>query len=393
VARNRRDLRSPAHTRGYADLETELECSAETQGVPEKSQNGTGIARLLDVREPVRPCSRRCVPLQRRLQAESLSASQAGFAIARKRWCCMSASAYAFARGYRQLGLTTIRLAQGLKNPNYFGWKTTVTAPDHWIEHPDDGIAVRLAPSNVVAADIDDLVNSPGVFQKVFGLDLDELKAKTPCVRGRNYQLLFRAPAGVELKHRTATWPKPEGRGNIGLFEFRSGNITTTVPPTFHPGAGRPYAWETSPRNGFPELPRAILDAWVNWPDTQRRVLEHCPWWTPPKPAPMRTIQKRNTDSPSVIQTFNECHDAAAILESHGYRRDGKRFAAPDCKHAAGITLLPSGKIFCHNQGDVLASEYAHDAFDTFRILDHGGDFRAAVRAAAQALGMNQVAA
>jgi putative DNA primase/helicase len=305
----------------------------------------------------------------------------------------MSASAYAHARKYDEMDLVFIRLAPGFKHPNYCGWLTTVRLSEHDIENPHDGIAIRLAPSRLVGIDVDDTVNSPGVFREVLKLDLDELKAKTPCVRGRNYQLLFRAPAGVELKHKTATWPKPEGPGNLCLFELRGGNVTTTVPPTMHPSTGQPYVWETSPRDGFPELPRAILAAWVNWPDTQRRVLEHCPWWTPPKPAPMRTIKKRNTDSPSVIQTFNECHDAAAILESHGYRRDGKRFAAPDCKHAAGITLLPSGKIFCHNQGDVLASEHAHDAFDAFRILDHAGDFRSAVRAAAQILGMNQVAA
>lgn len=32
---------------------------------------------------------------------------------------------------------------------------------------------------------------------------------------------------------------------------------------------------------------------------------------------------------------------------------------------------------------------YAHDAFDCYRILVHGGDFKAAVKAAAYLLGMN----
>jgi putative DNA primase/helicase len=283
---------------------------------------------------------------------------------------------------------------------------TAWNQPQNWItdedsarafytKNPTHGAAVMLAPSGLVAADIDDQINSPGAFRSVFGLDLEELKASTPCVRGQNYQLLFRAPAGLELKHKAATWPKREGRGNTVLFELRAGNVTTTVPPTVHPGTGRPYIWEVSPRGGCPELPQAILDGWLNWPKTQQRIFECCPWWTPPPDALPACASKKASQQreafnrgESVIDAFNAAHDVAAILEAHGYRRDGKRFAAPDCKHAAGITLLPSGKVFCHNQGDVLASERAHDAFDLYVRLEHNGDFRSAVRAAAKALGM-----
>jgi putative DNA primase/helicase len=42
--------------------------------------------------------------------------------------------------------------------------------------------------------------------------------------------------------------------------------------------------------------------------------------------------------------------------------------------------------VFCHHAGDPLSSEHAHDAFDVFRLLEHGGDYRTAVKAAAQAL-------
>jgi putative DNA primase/helicase len=90
----------------------------------------------------------------------------------------------------------------------------------------------------------------------------------------------------------------------------------------------------------------------------------------------------------SVIHEFNAAHDVAALLEAHGYQPDGKRFKAPDCKHGAGVVLLDDGRVYCHNRGDVLASEHALDPFDVYCALDHGGDFKAAVRDAAKILGM-----
>jgi hypothetical protein len=45
------------------------------------------------------------------------------------------------------------------------------------------------------------------------------------------------------------------------------------------------------------------------------------------------------------------------------------------------------------NQGKSTAISKALDAFDLYRILQYGGDYRAAVRAAANSLGLNRAAA
>lgn len=296
---------------------------------------------------------------------------------------------FAYARRYRAHGLATIHLAPGLKYPDY-PWKDALDEPEHWIKHPKDGIAIRLALSGLVALDVDDIPRTERVLQDHRGVSLSELRATMPCVIGRNFQLLFRAP-DVPLKHRSITWPKEDNpRASFVLFEFRAGNITSTVAPTIHPGTGQPYRWENPPRNGFPPLPARLLDLWLDWEETARRARALCPWAPEPKPIAERQASRRDYVGPSIIKQFNALHDVLAILASHGYRRDGKRFAAPDCKHAAGITLLPSGKIFCHHQGDPLRSEHALDCFDVFRVLDHGGDYRAAVRAAAVALGLDR---
>jgi putative DNA primase/helicase len=301
------------------------------------------------------------------------------------------ADAAAFARGYRELGLVTIRLAPGLKHPNYRGWKSTHTDPEHWLAHPHDGIAIRLAPSGLVGLDIDDEARSEIVLRH-FGLELSELKAHAPCAIGRHPKLFYRAP-DIELKHRSVTWPKPNGeRGTFVLWEFRGGNISDTLPPTIHPGTGQPYRWENPPREGFPSLPSRLLELWLDWEETARQACALCPWAPPPKSIPERWAPRRDYTGPSVIEAFNAAHDIGQILERHGYVRRGKRFASPETSHGAGVVLLDDGRVFCHHQGDPLHGEHALDAFDIYRVLEHGGDYRCAVKAAAEALGLNQEA-
>jgi putative DNA primase/helicase len=94
-----------------------------------------------------------------------------------------------------------------------------------------------------------------------------------------------------------------------------------------------------------------------------------------------------------VIQQFNEAHDVGAILEANGYALKGRnRWLFPrSTTGTAGVRLLPNSdppRIFSSHDGDPLADGHAHDAFDVFRILEHAGDMRAAVRRAAAVLGV-----
>src|SRR5690606_20607598 len=58
-----------------------------------------------------------------------------------------------------------------------------------------------------------------------------------------------------------------------------------------------------------------------------------------------------------------------------------------------GVVLLPDAdpqRVFSHHAGDPLATGRAHDAFDCFAVLEHGGDMRAAVKAAADDMGLSR---
>jgi len=299
-----------------------------------------------------------------------------------------------FAERYCELGLALTWTPAGAKGPRHRGWNqlehaitTPVAARRHWSENPAHGIASLLEASRLVSIDVDDEDRSRLVLEHL-GVDLDEQRRTTPCIVGRHFRLLYRAP-DVQLKHRTLAWPTWENP-NAGavILEFRAGMVSDTLPPTMHPGMRRPYAWENPPRHGFPPLPGRLLELWQDWPATSRAALALCPWAPPAKEPPPRRPRGNTGRRESVIHAFNAAHDVAAILEAHGYQRRGRRFVSPDSGHAAGIVLLDSGRIYSHHVGDPLRAEHAHDAFDVYRLLEHRGDVRRATAAAAQALSL-----
>jgi putative DNA primase/helicase len=298
-----------------------------------------------------------------------------------------------YAERYQAHGLSLLKTAPGQKHPAYASWNRPENAipPNYWRTHPSDGIAALLAPSSLVSIDVDDEAVAEPLMQ-TFGVDLRELRMSGPCIVGRHYRLMYRRP-DVELKHRTVKWPKKEEpRCSSVILELRAGLISDTLPPTIHPSTGKPYRWENPPRNGFPPLPPRLLELWLEWPEFNRQALELCPWAPPPKPALPPRTRMREPGRASVIDVFNAAHDVAEILEQHGYQRRGKRFASPGTEHAAGIVLTDDGRVFCHHAGDPLSSDHAHDAFDIYRLLQHGGNFQSAVKAAAEALGLRQTA-
>ena len=91
----------------------------------------------------------------------------------------------------------------------------------------------------------------------------------------------------------------------------------------------------------------------------------------------------------SPIDAFNDAHDVRSILKTHGYRPKGSKFIAPSSQSGmAGVVVLTGQdgreRAFSHHSNDPLADGLAHDAFDLFRLLDHGGDEWAAIQAAAR---------
>lgn len=303
-------------------------------------------------------------------------------------WTCRYLSRFNFA-------LTPLRG----KAPYREGWnrdenliRTVERARAHWNQHPHDNVGVCLEPSGLVSLDADYPEGAKAVLAAE-NIDLDALIERTPTILGRSPRLEFQAPP-VSLAKKAVVWPpRAEGEKPVTVLELRAGRVQDVLPPSIHPDTQSWYRWVTLPRHDFPSLPESLLALWLDFEAFRHRARNLCPWAQPEpepeKPVPRGERLRRHT-GPSIIEAFNQAHDAVAILESHGYVKAGKRrWKSPNGHGIAGVVLLSDGKVFCHHKSDPLGDDKAHDAFDLFVRFDHGGDIRAATRAAAQLLGMN----
>lgn len=260
----------------------------------------------------------------------------------------------------------------------------------YWTDHPAQGIGACLEPSGLVSLDADHEETERILATE--GIDLGQLIANTPTILGRRPRLEFAAPHGLRLEKRVVQWPDPaDPRKRVTIFELRAGRVQDVLPPSIHPGTGQPYRWITPPVDGFPPVPDKLLALWRDFENFRRRARNLCPWAEPmpaEEPRPLRS--RRAHTGPSVIAAFNEVHEVTAILKAHGYTKSGKRWKSPHAKleSAPGIVILGE-RVFCHHSDDVLGDERAHDAFDLFCLFNHGGDVRAATKAAAEVLGMS----
>lgn len=268
--------------------------------------------------------------------------------------------------------------------------RTPAAARAYFTRNPRDSVGACLEPSGLASLDADDPDSARRVLAAE-GIDLDALIATTPTIMGRAPRLEFAAPSDVKLTRKAIVWPaRSEGEKPVTVLELRAGRVQDALPPSIHPDTDKPYRWVTAPRNGFAMLPEALLRLWLNFDAFKHRARNLCPWADPePEPAIQPPRQNPEPRGPSVISAFNEAHDAVTILEAHGYLRAGRqRWKSPNGHGVAGVVVLPSGKVYCHHASDGLTDGHAHDAFDLYRLFDHGGDFRAAVKAAAVVLGM-----
>ncbi|QXH53189.1 bifunctional DNA primase/polymerase [Pseudomonas fakonensis] len=345
-----------------------------------------------------------------------------------------------WARRYIEtFGLALVPIEPGEKGPKGRGWNTpggyitaAADAEAFWTKCPSHNLGVVLGPSRVCSLDVDDVELTRQVLLQTLGLDVEALADAYPTSVGNpeRFRVMFRVPEGVELSRHALVWPNkndPDGTIYKGLmaqvkaavdeedaareasfrmaaepfkkvtvFELRGGLVQDVLPPSIHPGTGKPYTWRTAPAaGGLPELPPELLAIWQGWDEFKPKGEAVCPWRPRPaasvvRPMPKPSSTARSGDRlPEVIPEFNRIHDIATMIEAHGYKRiDGKWLSPHSSSGMPGVTIT-EGKLFSHHTSDPLANGHKNDAFDVFCILMHDGDQRAATRAAAQILGID----
>ncbi len=295
----------------------------------------------------------------------------------------------------RGFGITW--LDYGTKAPKHKDWNTpnkVVTTSDKartiWREPHNIGVVHSLGTTKTCSFDADRVEDARAVLAE-FGIDLDALRQGVPTIQGKpgNFRLLYRQPEGVDLNLVKLEWPDPNNpKSRVTVFELRAGPCQDVLPPSRHP-SGVDYQWLVPPGNVLPEPPPALLELWRNWETWVSELQATCPWAKPaePKVTPHRKADGANLD---VIGQFNNAHDVRAILEANGYRpKGGCRYLPPNSTSGVpSVRILDSGRVYSSNGSCPLNDGHAHDAFSIFSILEHDGDVRSAVRAAAAALGV-----
>ena len=85
------------------------------------------------------------------------------------------------------------------------------------------------------------------------------------------------------------------------------------------------------------------------------------------------------TNSQNPIEAFNANFATHDVLIRNGYKQQGKRYLHPNsASKIAGVRILDGGKVYS-DSSDVLNDGKAHDAFDCYRLLECGGDMKAAL--------------
>ncbi|AFK70869.1 DNA primase [Pseudomonas putida SJTE-1] len=346
-----------------------------------------------------------------------------------------------WARRYIEtFNLALVPIEPGEKGPKGNGWNkpggyftAAADAESFWKKRPSHNLGVVLGPSGVCSLDVDEVQCTRQILSELLGMDLDALADAYPTSVGNpaRFRIMFRVPDGVDLSWHPLNWPSqadPDGSihkalmaqvkaardagdtdreaalkvaaepfKKIPVFELRAGLVQDVLPPSIHPGTGLPYTWRTPPSaEGLPELPPQLLAIWQGWDEFKPKAEAVCPWLPKalpaPRPAPARprpVAGRSGRDLPEVIPLFNQAHDIAALIEAHGYERRGDKWLCPQSSSGlAGVSIIDD-KLFSHHSSDPLANGHKNDAFDVFRILVHGGDQRAATKAAAQILGID----
>lgn len=318
-------------------------------------------------------------------------------------------STFHFAKRYVALGWRLTHLPPASKAPIHDAWGLNPTPAEHWIDHPDDNVGIILGASGVMSLDIDAPEAAARALDAV-GIKLADLMCAPDAVgiksREGRAKLLYSIPPSlrdVVCRKRQINWREIDGTTGKPVIEFRAGSsqLQDVLPPSIHPDTGLPYAWIGEFEN-LPTIPDALAALWIGWDEARAAMMAVDPnarrQYQPVKPK--RREIGVSDEGESVIDRFCETYDVRDVMRwgecPSTYEEQGARYKRIGSTSAkAGVVVLPCQKragmsvVYSHHAGDALLGDgYAHDAFSVYARAVHGDDVHAAVKAAAEMMGM-----
>jgi hypothetical protein len=211
---------------------------------------------------------------------------------------------------------------------------------------------------------------------------------------GYGYQVAFRSNLPVR-NDKLAFVPADNAEGRITAIETRGEGGYAVVPPSYCPEATKRGKKHHQPykviQGDFAKIP-TLSDEQAQFLLNAAKSLDEMPFSKKQmQSAPLPPNRNGNGADSGVIGAFNERFEVSAILERNRYEKRGTRFLAPDSTTGLpGVHIFDGGRCYSHHANDPLNDGHSHDAFDVFRLLEHGGDGKAAVKAVAEVLGIDK---
>lgn len=172
---------------------------------------------------------------------------------------------------------------------------------------------------------------------------------------------LARVPGTPDEKGRPRTHAVIETRGAGGYFLLYDHDLDPNTLP-----------------NVTEEQFQALLEAAV----ALDRVEDH-PTAPEARSGPHSGSQKASATRKGLVGWFNERYAVREILTRNGYRQVHHKYLSPSSTSGnAGVVIFKDehGLELCYSHhSDALGDGHAHDAFDTFKLLEWGGSFEAAM--------------
>jgi len=204
---------------------------------------------------------------------------------------------------------------------------------------------------------------------------------------GGGYQVWLRCPEPGGNDKLAWVPDETEETGRKCAVETRGEGGYAVMPGSLHP-SGRRYEAISGDFAAIPTVPQAQADALLQ----AARKLDEAPLTRKQMEAREKAAQTsdrhraESNGHASVIDAYNGRITIEAELKARGYTQHGDRWKRPGGKSLS--VYVSEGRSYHHSANDPLNDEHWHRPFDVFCELEHGGDCKAAVKAAAVMFGL-----
>lgn len=297
------------------------------------------------------------------------------------------------ALNYTKAGLSIIPVGAD-KLPMLPSWKKYQTeAPteievENWFNSKDIKSLALVTGNGITVLDFDK-VSFYDKFIEIANGQTEDLPLQQS---GKGYHIAFKSD--LKMGNRKLAWypdiTAKQGK-SVGI-ETKGNGGYILIAPSLHAATGKHYKSLVGSFDKIPtissERAQELIDLAVSLDET-----------SVPKTVNM---SKTDTDLPMldrrIIEAFNNKHPLHELLTKHGYTKkpDGKYLGPDSTSGNPGVLVSEKdGKQVCISfHADLLnddEKQLPHDAFDVFRLLEHKGKFRNAIKAANEELGISKL--